>query len=389
MRNTITIALLLILGLSSCKDDRNTIAENKAKIFSELYNQENIKSEYFNIDARTDTTLITKNGSKYRIYANSFELEQNDSTQIIQIEIKEAINPIDFIIGNLTTISNDKILSSDGMLFIGASINDSLINLKDGKEIGIMFPTSKLDEEMLIFEGIKDSTSINWINQKDILNQELKELEESYKTITIQFDYYYDPENDEFNDWLWKAERKIGDTYKSEFGNIEIIAISRDTVKLRENEKGLFIPEVITKKGENGFVEDFNTSYIFSVKKLGWANIDKFFNDPESKIVDLSLKVKNEDFSYVFTSLLLPNKNMYIPGYERMDGSFGFTHNDAEDLILPIGDIAYIMATSYIDDLPYFDLIEFEIRSKKEITLELKQTTAEELKNKLAEKIKQ
>ena len=180
MRNTIATALLLILGLTSCKDDRNTIAENKAKIFSELYNQENIKSEYFNIDTRADTTLITKSGSKYRIYANSFELEQNDSTQIIQIEIKEAINPIDFIIGNLTTISNDKILSSDGMLFIGASINDSSINLKNDKEIGIMFPTSKLDEEMLIFEGIKDSTSINWINQKDILNLVLKELEQSY-----------------------------------------------------------------------------------------------------------------------------------------------------------------------------------------------------------------
>ncbi len=388
MRNTIVIALLLILAFSSCKDDRNTIAKNKAKIFSELYNQENIESEYFNIYARTDTTLITKNGSKYRIYANSFELEQNDSTQKIQIEIKEAINPIDFIIGNLTTISYDKILSSNGMLFIGASINDKSINLKNDKEIGIIFPTSKLDEEMLIFEGIKDSTSINWINQKDILNKELKELEQSYKTITIQFDYFFDHENDEFYDWLWKAERKIGDTIKSEFGNAEIIAISRDTVKLRENENGLFIPEVITKKGENGFVEDFNTSYIFSVKKLGWANIDKFFNDPKSEIVDLSLKVKNKDFSYVFTSLLLPNKNMYIPGYERMDGSFGFTHNDTEDLILPIGDKAYIMATSYIDDLPYFDLIEFEINSKKEIMLELKQTTAEELKTKLAEKIK-
>ena len=80
---------------------------------------------------------------------------------------------------------------------------------------------------------------------------------------------------------------------------------------------------------------------------------------------------------------------MYIPGYERMDGSFGFTHNDEEELILPIGDKAYIMATSYIDDLPYFDLIEFEISSKKTIMLELEQTTAIEFKNKIAEKIEQ
>ena len=389
MRNTIVIALLLILGFSSCNDEKNSIAENKAKIFSEVYNQENIESEYFNIDIKTDTTLVTKNGSIYRIYANSFETETGDSINQIQIEIKEVFNPIDFVIGNLTTTSNNRLLSSGGMLYINASINDKITKLKSGKEIGIMIPTSELDDEMLIFEGVKDSLSINWTNQNSILNKELKELEQSYKTITYQFDNIADFESKELDKWFWSPERKIGDITQFQKANIKIIDISRDTVKLKESQNGLFIPEVITKKGQNGFVEDFNTSYIFSVNKLGWANIDKFFNDPKSEIVDLSLKVKNEDFSYVFTSLLLPNKNMYIPGYERKDGSFGFTHNDAEDLILPIGDKAYIMATSYIDDLPYFDLIEFEISSKKIMTLELKQTTAIELKNKLAEKIEQ
>ncbi len=387
MRKTIVIALLLILAFSSCKDSRNTIAENKAKIFTELYNQENIESEYFNIDAKTDTILVTKKGSKYRIYANSFQLKKEDSINKIQVEIKEVFNPIDFIKGNLTTTSNNKLLSSGGMLLITAYSNNKTIKLKDGKEIGIIIPTKKLDNEMLIFEGIKDSLSINWINQDSILNNKLKSLEQSYKTITYQFDNIANFDDKVLGKWFWNPERKIGDKIQFQKANILIIGISRDTVKLKESHNGLFIPEVITKKGENGFVEDFNTSYIFSVKKLGWANIDKFFNDPKSEIVDLSLKVKNEDFSYVFTSLLLPNKNMYIPGYERMDGSFGFTHNDAEDLILPIGEKAYIMATSYIDDLPYFDLIEFEISSKKEITLELKQTTAMGLKNKLAEKI--
>ena len=389
MRNTIVIALLLILGFSSCKDDRNSIAENKAKIFSEIYNQENIESEYFNIDIKTDTTLVTKNGSIYRIYANSFEIETGDSINQIQIEIKEIFNPIDFVIGNLTTTSNNRLLSSGGMLYINASINDKIIKLKNGKEIGIMIPTLELDDEMLIFEGVKDSLSINWINQKSILNKKLKELEQSYKTITYQYDNIADFEGKELDKWFWNPQRKIGDKTQFQKANIKIIDISRDTVKLKESQNGLFIPEVITKKGQNGFVEDFNTSYIFSVKKLGWANIDKFFNDPKSEIVDLNLKVKNNDFSYVFTSLLLPNKNMYVPGYERMDGSFGFTHNDLEDLILPIGEKAYIMATSYIDDLPYFDLIEFEISSEKLITLELKQTTAIELKNKIAEKIEQ
>ena len=150
----------------------------------------------------------------------------------------------------------------------------------------------------------------------------------------------------------------------------------------------MFIPELIINKGQNGFIEDYNTSYIFSIKKLGWANIDKFLNDPKSEIVDLKVKVDNDEFKYVFTSLLLPEINMYIPGYERKDGSFGFTHNDTEDLILPIGEKAYIMATAYIDDTPYFDLKEFEISSNKTIYLDLKKTTPNELKNSLSDKIK-
>jgi hypothetical protein len=388
MRKTIVIALSLIFGFLSCKNDRNTLAESKAKIFSQLYNQDNIKSEYFTIDTKIDTTLVTKNGSIYRIYANSFELESQDSLNKIQIEIKEAFKPIDFILGNLTTKSNNNILSSGGMLYINASLDNKKIILKDGKEIGIVILTEELDEEMLIFEGVNDSTFINWKNQDSILNKKLRKLEQSYKTITVQFDNFFDIEEETFSKWLWKAERKIGDKIKTEYANVEITAISKDSVTLRESENGLFIPEVITKKGQNGFVEDFNTSYIFSVKKLGWANIDKFINDPKSAIIDLSITSNNAEFQYIFTSLLLPKRNMYIPGYERQDGTFGFTHNDSEDLILPIGDKAYIMATAYINDLPYFELIEFEISTDKVIELDLKITTPNEIKNEIAEKIK-
>jgi hypothetical protein len=388
MRKKIVIALSLIFGFLSCKNDQNTLAESKAKIFSQLYNQHNIKSEYFTIDTKIDTTLVTKNGSIYRIYANSFELESQDSLNKIQIEIKEAFKPIDFILGNLTTKSNENILSSGGMLYINASLDNKKIILKDEKEIGIVIPTEELDEEMLIFEGVNDSTFINWKNQDSILNKKIRKLEQSYKTITLQFDNFFDIEEETLNKWLWKAERKIGDKIKTEYANVEITAISKDSVILREKKNGLFIPEVITKKGQNGFVEDFNTSYIFSVKKLGWANIDKFFNDPKSEIVDLSITSNNQEFQYIFTSLLLPNRNMYIPGYERQDGTFGFTHTDSEDLILPIGDRAYIMATAYINDLPYFELIEFEISANKVIELDLKITTPNELKNEIAEKIK-
>ena len=387
MKLNILMVLGFIIVFSSCSEKQNTSAETKAKIFAELFGQEAIESEFFKINTKTDTLLTSRAGTKYRIYANSFAIAPTDSTQYIQLEIKEAFKPLEFVMGNLTTRSNGKILSSDGMLFINAYINNKSVPLKDGKEIGIIVPTLALDEEMQLFEGVQDSTSINWINEQNLLNKKLKKLEKSYRTITYQFDYIAEFDHPDFTKWLWSRKRKIGDKITFQEANVEILAISTDSVKLQESQNGLFIPEVITKKGENGFVEDFNTSYLFTVKKLGWANIDKFYNDPNAEEVALDLKVKNEDFSYVFTSLLLPNKNIYINGYQKMDGTYGFTQRDEEALILSIGEKAYILATAYLKDTPYFDLIEFEIKTTNNITLELKQTTAKELKHNLAKQI--
>lgn len=167
-----------------------------------------------------------------------------------------------------------------------------------------------------------------------------------------------------------------------------VIDITKDFVTLRETESGLFIPDVITNKGQNGFVEDFNTSYIFSVKKLGWANIDKLFDNPNSDNVEMLAKIDNEnDFDYVFTSLILPNEKMYIPGYQKQNNSFGFTHNDEEKLILPKGSEATLMATAYKDDKPYFNLKQFVIEKNINFSFSLNETNAEDLKEIIEEKI--
>ena len=71
------------------------------------------------------------------------------------------------------------------------------------------------------------------------------------------------------------------------------LTLQKNFIPLRESENKLFIPYIITKKGQKGFVENFNTSYIFSVKKLGGANIDKLLNEPNSKEVKIFARVDN------------------------------------------------------------------------------------------------
>jgi len=377
--------------LTSCQTEpKRNFALEKQRIFSDIYNDSQVKSEFFEISSLSDTTLKTKNGTTIKIYANSFL--NADSTSFsgnYKLEIKEAYKPIDFVLGNLMTISNTQNLSSGGMIYVNAEANEKSLILKNGSEIGFFVPTDLLDEEMMIYSGRRDTNQIiNWESPKPILNSKLRTLEQQYITITYQYFGKFNSNDKTFNDWLFEPNRKVGDKTKVDTVQVKVIEIAKDFVSLRESENGLFIPDVISNKGQNGFVEDYNTSYIFSVKKLGWANIDKLFNDPKSEEVEMLAQIDNQnEFGFVFTSLLLPEQNMYIPGYQKMDNSYCFTHNDNEKLVLPIGSKAFLLATAYKDDKPFFKIKKITIEKNMKLNLALDETTAEELKKALNENI--
>ena len=394
--NRIIFSALLLIFLSACQNEKNTDESTdnsefqKEFIFSELYSDSQLESQSFTINNLRDTSLTTKNGAIVKVYANSFVATDSiENRTNVEIEIKEAFKPSDFVLGNLFTQNNSRNLQSGGMVFISAKADSKELKLREGSEIGFIVPTDSLDEKMMIYQGERDSSEfMNWDSPESILNSRLRTLERSYVTITYQHSNDLNSNDAELSDWLWEVNRQIGDKTIVKDVKVTVIDIAKDFVSLRETESGLFIPDVITNKGQNGFVEDFNTSYIFSVKKLGWANIDKLFDNPNSDKVEMLAKIDNEnEFDYVFTSLILPNEKMYIPGYQKQDNSFGFTHNDEEKLILPIGSEATIMATAYKDDKPYFNLKKIVIEKNMNFSFSLNETNAEALKKTIEEKI--
>jgi hypothetical protein len=301
--------------------------------------------------------------------------------------VKEAFNPADFVLGNLTTVTDDgNILQSAGMIFIDATSGNRQLTLDADSEIGFMVPSEELISGMEVFEGKSRDDFLTWEKPKPILNEELKTLEEGFKTIVYAYYGELTPvENVALRRWFWDEEtRKVGDKYVTKGIDLEITAITEDKVYLKENASGLFTQEVITEKGRNGFVSDYNTNYIFSVKKLGWANLDRIYDKPNSEEVDFVVTTEGRnEFGYVFISLILPEDNIYIPGYERSDDGFSFGHNDQEKTVLPIGEEAIIMATAYKDDVPYIAFEKITISKSQTIEFELEETTAEGLKTKL------
>lgn len=137
----------------------------------------------------------------------------------------------------------------------------------------------------------------------------------------------------------------------------------------------------------NTYSEDSKTNYIFSIKKLGWANIDRFFFDPRTKKVDLVTSIENHsEFKTIYVSMIVNNLKMYLPGYQKLDKTFSFTHGDYENPSLPIGETVSILATAYKGDIPYYAIKTITIQEKQNVSFKLQKTTMDKLKLELEEK---
>lgn len=386
----IIIGLSLILGGCMLGDGPSGEAVQNAKdnLFSKVLNDDNVNSQRFLIPSDKDTFVTTDLGTIVRLYANTFSLNDNVLSGDYELEIKEVFEPVDFVLANLTTTTNGVPLTSGGMIFLNATQSGEQLTMANEKEIGLMVPTDNLDESMQIFQGAREDGLMDWSRPEPVLNQELRSWEQMFKTITYS---YYEGESEmsssdsaDFSRWIWEPQRVIGDKVSIAGTAFGIVAMTTDTTFLKENANGVFSQKVITQKGRNGYVEDFNANYIFSVKKLGWANIDKLFDDPRSEEVDLIAQVTNQsEFDYVFTSLIIPGQNMYLPGYQKRDNTYSYSHDDNEKMVLPIGEEVTLLATAYQNDKPFFQMSTFIVAQEQEVVLALEETTIDELKAQL------
>ncbi|MBP6023552.1 hypothetical protein [Ferruginibacter sp.] len=389
---TIKVPAFLIISVlfTACNNNKGEATD----VLKKLYSTDSIAIQSFILNNDRDTTLKGSLGTTLRIYKNTFtdSIGQPVKGQI-NLEFKEVFSPVDFVLGNLTTTSNGQQLESSGMVYLNATINNKQLNIAEDKVIGVIVPRDNQDDKMQVYEGNKDSLGINWINPRPILNEQIKRKEFEQISIT-----WVRPENS-----LVSEMPLIGDTLFDKYKNVQndtIVLVNGRKVQMYkpvkikftiDTSKGndlRFIQEVLSAKGTNMFIEDYNTNYIFSIKKLGWANIDKLYDDPRTKEVELITSIENHsDFNTVYVSLIISNKKMYIPGYKKMDNSYSFTHNDQEKLSLPVGETATILATGYKGDKPYFAIKKIRISEKQIISFKLLETTMEQLKVQLKKEI--
>ena len=162
--------LILIFALYSCKSDKLTISSDP--LFGNLPTQlvDTLKQigqriQVHEIDPTKDNIIVGDSGTRIFISANSIVNEQGKKIlDKVKIELKENYTFADFITSNLQTVSNDKLLQTEGMIYFNAtSVTDVNLTLDKGKPIRINFPVKGMNAGAKIFKGKRDKNgNINW-----------------------------------------------------------------------------------------------------------------------------------------------------------------------------------------------------------------------------------
>lgn len=437
---TIITLLLLIFSCTSKTPKKGQLTDSSENVSlvdsvedkapkASLLNADILEKQTFKINGKKKVTLTSKGGVKLTIAKNTFvDSKGNAIKGDIEIEYKEALNPTDIVLGNMTTTYNGKFLESGGMVYINATANGEQLSIANNKSIDFDVPAKTRKKGMMLFEGKEESGKINWIEPKKIEEPKRKAKAQKAQLKKVEptksfWNYYYHTTVPNTTTYIaYRLNDTIGVGVSQDLSATKLNKINSSMYKIANTNNN--IPDTIykieevkvqlkvfpskeefeklsrfrplvkrnfssnTMQGINTFAEDKNASYVFKVKKLGWANIDRLFSDPRTKDVEFITKIDtHKDFDKLYISILFPKQNMYIPGYQKKDNTFSFTHGDYEAPKFPVGETAIVLATGYKNDVPYFAMKKLVIANKQTVSLQLQETTKEGLKTKLKAEI--
>ncbi len=160
-------------------------------------------------------TIVGKNGTIVIIPQNAIIDESGNSyNDSITIELKENFTISDFILSNLQTLQNDKILVSKGMIYINAKDkNGNPLQIADNMSVRIQIPQKDYENNPKIFLGERDELGhINWLGpeepSKELVPYPIKFISKN-RFATECLDYY------------GITKDTVNNKYYNYYGNIE------------------------------------------------------------------------------------------------------------------------------------------------------------------------
>ncbi len=228
------ILLFGLLFLTNCVEEKETVN----KKFDPFQNNDEIKSQFFDLDTIGLKEVVGKKGTIIYYNRDYFNV---DSTDKITLELREYYELSDLIKSNIRTLTDDnELLESSGVVFLEFKKNGQKINLKDDNNISIRFPLEFSGKDR-IFNGKIDSIGqISWSQTESfftVLRYDKEYAIDVPHEVTMDSLPYYQE--------LWRKQDSI---YEAKYG-------AYDRIK-----------------------ESVGNSV--SLDNLGWLNIDRYVENP-------------------------------------------------------------------------------------------------------------
>lgn len=343
----------------------------------------------FSIDASRDTLLTGAAGTRIGIPAQAFVSPGGQLvTGRITLQLKEAYSAADIALAGLFTKKGKELLESGGMYYLNAIHDHQNLSVAPGKQLSLSIPTPVVAENMELYEGLPTVSGLDWASPVAlnpgpqqaplVANAQAKNAKAAnapqgnappkgdagIRRMKVRREA---PRRAGFNDSLgWLNE-----------GHSMDLAGFKDSVIIGDVSICGFRPPI----GTNGFTEDGKLRYLMQTNRMGWANIDRLYADKRCRKVDFVTEVKNNaDYEHVYISMLFKSQRIYLPGYQKADSTYSFTHGDYEAPVLPVGEKALVMVSAYKNNHQYFAIEQITITSSMSLMLEPLAATDEEIK---------
>lgn len=382
-------------------------ADHPADVFNKVLTRENLPTQEFRITSSKDTIITGMHGTRLRVNRNLFVGPDGKPVSgAVDVELKEALQMSDIVLANLVTVTaGGEMLETGGMICVTATSGGQTLRLADGKTIEAAVPVPAPKKNMQLYEGKIDSANkIAWDNPAPLEKEEAQPADDTpadkgnwvhwsnLDDASLSLEKKESISNEVTAKWMGFHRDTVVKIqgarirFFSKNSDIDFDAFDQPDPQLQPRQVQL--PPQKQKKGVNTFLADANTNYVFALKSLGWANIDRLAIDPRTTDVNFVTNISNQaDFSLVYVTLIVGNQNMFIPGYQKSDGTFSFTHGDFEKPRLPVGEEAIILATAYKNGKPFYIIEPIMIMEEMNFTFRLRETTPEKLKTELEAKI--
>lgn len=436
--NRFILIILTILITTSC-GEKNNSSQNREKakleFFENVFNENNIESQIFEIDPNRDTLLIGDKGTQIKIFANNFLIPLEDSSKTILIELKEVTAHSEWVLGNLTTTESfpssyqqlDPLIC-EKMLYVNATSNGVNLDIDTSMGIGIIIPTDSVNEDFLrIHKGTNSDSLIRWEPIKNPIIENASAMSAAgYRVVKYRTTSKNSPNEDlprteltnqadgQRTKWVFDPSRKVGDTlihdtlhyalqaendttsFDVHFSYIQGIWLDSNAVFNFDNYSN-FVRHTVWQNCNNDNNAFLQTNYLLRSYESGWLSLNRFLHHPHDVCklgtASVILEVENSsDFDFVYTSLLFNDGNVYIPGHQRKNGKFdffldfGYEAHEGAYRSLPKGNATAIVA-AYKDGMPYFAIHQFKMESKNSISCNLEQTSLLKIRKILTETV--